>query len=204
MTPDRSGPVTGIVLAAGSSTRMGRNKMLLALGGETMLRRAVREALAAELDPVIVVLGYEADLARRELAGLACQVVVNPEYQRGMSGSLHAALAAVPAPAPALVVVLPDMPFVTAAMIAALVVRYRTSTAPLVISDYMGVAAPPILYDRVLFEELLTPGGEGAGRDVVRRHRSEAVAVTWPAAALVDLDAPGDYDRVGAELPSNT
>jgi len=201
--PDRSGPVAGIVPAAGSSSRMGRNKLLLALGGETMLRRAVREAIAAELDPVIVVLGYEADLARRELTGLASQVVVNPDYHRGMNSSLRTGIAAVPAPAPALVVVLPDMPFVTAAMMAALVVRYRTSTAPLVISDYMGVAAPPILYDRTLFEELLATGGEGGGRDVVRRHRHEAVAVTWPAAALADLDAPDDWQRAGAELPTD-
>jgi len=203
MPADRSGPVAGMVLGAGSSSRMGRNKLLLALSGETLLRRTVREAIAAELDPVIVVLGYQADLARRELAGLACRVVVNPDYHQGMQTSLHTGIAALPATAPAFVVMLPDMPFVSAPMVAALVVRYRSSTAPLVISDYMGVAAPPILYDRVLFEELLTPSGEGAGRDVVRRHRSEAVAVTWPAAALVDLDVPGDYDQVRAELPSN-
>jgi molybdenum cofactor cytidylyltransferase len=194
--------VAGIVLAAGSSSRMGRNKLLLALGGETMLRRAVREAIAAELDPIIVVVGYEADLARREVTGLSCQVVVNPDYSQGMHRSLHAGMAALPPMAQAFVVVLPDMPFVTAAMMAALVVRYRTSTAPLVISDYMGVAAPPILYDRTLFEELYTTEGDGAGRGVVLRHRSEAVAVTWPAAALADLDAPGDYDRARAELHS--
>jgi molybdenum cofactor cytidylyltransferase len=192
--------VTGIVLAAGGSSRMGRNKLLLTLGGDTLLRRAVREAMAAELDPVIVVLGHEADLARRELADAACRVVVNPDYPQGMASSLGAGMAAVPASAPALVVLLADMPFVSAAMIGALIVRYRTSTAPLVVSDYMGVIAPPILYDRALFEELRAGPGDGPGREVVRRHREEAVAVTWPAAALVDLDRPDDVDRAVASL----
>ena len=79
-------------------------------------------------------------------------------------------------------------------MIATLVERYRTSTAPLVISDYGGVNAPPMLYDRSLFDELGSMQGEGCGRQVVKRHRAEALAVSWPSDALTDLDVPDDYD----------
>jgi molybdenum cofactor cytidylyltransferase len=94
--------------------------------------------------------------------------------------------------------VLADMPFVTTAMIATLVDRYRTSAAPLVISDYGGVNAPPMLYDRSLFDELVSMEGEGCGKQVVKRHRAEAIAVMWPSDALIDLDVPDDYDRVKA------
>lgn len=191
--------MAGVILAAGASNRMGQNKMLLKLEGESVLRRAVNRAVAAGLDPVVVVLGYEAGRALGELAGLDCQPVVNPDYARGINISLRTGIAAVPTRAGAVVVLLADMPFVTARMVETLVERYRETAAPLVISDYAGVHAPPMLYDRSLFAELGAMEGEGCGKQVVKRHRREAVAVPWPAEALADLDVPEDYERVKAE-----
>jgi molybdenum cofactor cytidylyltransferase len=189
-----------VLLAAGLSQRMGHNKMLLEVGGESILRRAAGRALAAGLDPLLVVLGHEADRARAELAGLPCRPVVNPDYARGVNASLRAGMAQVPAETDAVVVMLADMPFVTDEMIRTLVQRYRAGTAPLVISDYAGVPAPPMLYDRSLFPELETVEGEGCGRQVVRRHRHEAVAVSWPREALADVDVPEDYERAKAAI----
>ncbi|HEU5248344.1 MAG TPA: nucleotidyltransferase family protein, partial [Thermoanaerobaculia bacterium] len=74
--------------------------------------------------------------------------------------------------------------------------RWREASPPLVVSDYEGVNAPPILYDRSLFAELGAMEGEGCGKQVVKRHRSEAVAVSWPAEALSDVDVPEDYERL--------
>ncbi|MGH7629939.1 MAG: nucleotidyltransferase family protein [Gemmatimonadales bacterium] len=192
--------VAGVVLAAGASTRMGRNKLLFVLEGSTVLRRAVSRAAEAGLDPVVVVLGHEADRARRELGGLPSEIVLNPSYQKGINSSLGIGISALPENVAAAVVMLADMPFVTSEMLAALAERFRRGTAPLVISDYEGVNAPPMLYSRSLFGELLAMTGEGAGRDVVRRHRSEATIVSWPASALSDLDRPQDYERVRKQL----
>lgn len=196
MSSDR-GSVAGIVLAAGASTRLGRNKLFIELEGESLLQRAVRRVSEAGLDPVVVVLGHEAERARQELSGLTCVPVLNTEYLRGVNSSIRAGIAAVSQSAAA-VVVLADMPFVTSEMIATLADRYQTSTAPLVISDYGGVNAPPMLYDRSLFDELLSMEGEGCGKQVVKRHREEAIAVSWPSERLLDLDVPDDYDRVKA------
>jgi molybdenum cofactor cytidylyltransferase len=202
MPVDRTGTVAGVVLAAGSSTRMGKNKLLFDFDGEAVVRGVVRRAAVAGLDPVIAVVGHEAEVVRRELEGLTppCRIVVNPDYARGINSSLKAGIAALPATAAAAVVMLADMPFVTAEMIATLVTRYRESGAPLVISDYEGVNAPPMLYDRVLFDELRAMEGEGCGRQVVRRHRAAAAVVGWPAGALTDLDVPSDYERVRSLL----
>jgi molybdenum cofactor cytidylyltransferase len=180
---------------------MGRNKLLLSLGGESLLRRAVRRAIGAGLDPVIVVLGHEAERAREELEGLACNPVVNSDYERGIHLSLRTGIAAVPAGAPAAVVMLADMPFVTDRMVVALVDRYRESSARLAVSEYAGVQAPPTLYDRSLFAELRAVEGEGCSKRVIERHRAEAVAVAWPAAALTDVDRPEDFERVREDLP---
>ncbi|HKF43806.1 MAG TPA: nucleotidyltransferase family protein [Thermoanaerobaculia bacterium] len=202
MSPDRApaGSVAGVLLAAGPSSRMGRNKLLLRLDGESVLRRAAGRALAAGLDPVLVVLGHEAQTSAPELEGLPCRTIVNPDYALGMNSSARAGISAVPPEAAAAVVLLADMPLVTAEMLAALVERYRGSDAPLVISEYGGVQAPPTLYDRSLFPELGPPEGEGCGKRVVRRHRGEAEVFSWPAAALADLDRPEDYERIKAGI----
>ena len=197
---ERSGAVAGVVLAAGSSTRMGRNKLFFELDGETLLRRVVRRAIAAGLDPVIVVVGHEAEHARAEIAALPCKPVDNPDHALGINRSLRTGISHVPERARAAVVMLADMPFVTGRMVAELVARYRDSTAPLVISAYGDVNAPPMLYDRALFSELQQMKGEGCGRQVVRRHRNEAISVSWPEAALQDIDVPEDYERIRAEL----
>jgi molybdenum cofactor cytidylyltransferase len=199
---DRSGPVAGILLAAGTSSRMGSNKLLFELGGESVLRGAARRALAGGLAPLLVVLGHQEEKARAELDGLPCQIVINPLYEQGINSSVQTGVAALPTEAQAVVVMLADMPFVTAEMIAGLITSYRSTEAPLVISDYEGVNAPPMLYDRSLFDELLTMTGEGCGRQVVKRHRNEAEVLPWPAAALSDLDVPEDYERLKQETRS--
>ena len=125
--------------------------------------------------------------------------MVNPDYEAGVNSSLRTGIRAVgETPARAAVVILADMPFVTPAMIETLIREYRESTAPLVVSDYEGVNAPPVLYDRSLFHELEVSEGQGCGKHVVKRHRHEARSVAWPAEALADLDVPEDVDRVKA------
>jgi len=186
-------PVAGVVLAAGASKRFGRNKLLLTLDGASLARRAATTALAAGLSPVVVVLGYEADAIARELSGLPVHPVVNADYERGMSTSLAAGIMAVGSEADAAVVLLADMPRVTAAMVGRLVEERRRTGAPLVASDYEGVQAPPTLYARTLFPELGGPEGDGSGKRVVRRHEAEAVRVRWPAAALTDVDREEDW-----------
>src|SRR6266851_3775837 len=117
-----------VLLAAGTSRRMGKNKLFLEIDGETVLRRAVRTAAAAGLDPLLVVLGHESNRARAELEGLPCLTVINPRYAEGMKTSLSAGISALAEGPAAAVVMLADMPFVTAAMVRELVSRWRGST----------------------------------------------------------------------------
>jgi molybdenum cofactor cytidylyltransferase len=187
--------VAGVVLAAGASRRMGpgRNKMLLELAGEPLVRRAARRALAAGLSPVVVVLGHEADRARAALAGLPVEITVNPDFTGPTSGSLHAGLDVLGADVEAVVVLLADMVHVTDAALAELVSRTRTSDAPLVVSRYGDVTAPPLLFRRALFGELLAWTGEGCGKAVVQAHKHEALYVDRSAAVLLDVDTPEDF-----------
>jgi molybdenum cofactor cytidylyltransferase len=194
--------VAGVVLAAGLSSRMGRNKLLLEIAGETLLRRAVRTALDASLDPVLVVLGHEEERARAELRDLRCTPVRNPDYSQGMNTSLRAGISALGGGASGAVVLLGDMPFVTPQMVRAIVERWRSSGAPLAVSVYDGVIAPPILYGAPLFAELRALQGDGCGKRVVKEHRAEAIELSWPASALADVDVPDDVERVLARRSS--
>jgi len=185
--------VAGIVLAAGASRRMGRNKMLLELEGEPLVRRAARRALAAGLSPVVVVLGHEADRVRAALADLGVLIALNPDFAGPTSGSLHTALDLLGEDVGAAVVLLGDMVHVSEAALAELMRRARSSDAPLVVSRYGDVTAPPLLFRRALFGELLAWTGEGCGKAVVQAHQREALYVDRPAGVLVDVDTPEDF-----------
>ena len=197
MQPER---IAGIVLAAGLGSRMGRNKMLIDLQGRSVVRRAVETATAARLSPVLVVMGHEHERVEADLNGLLYSKVINPDYAQGMNTSLRAGIAAVPDDCAGALVMLADMPLVDARMLTDLCTAFRNKQSPLVVSTYDGVVAPPIVYGRALFAELLSLRAEDCGKRVVKAHRAEALELAWPASALTDLDLPADVDRVLAEL----
>ncbi len=191
--PTEPSRVAGVILAAGASRRMGRNKMLLELEGESLVRRAAQRALAAGLSPVVVVIGHEADRLRAELKGLPLEVALNLDYTGPTSGSLHRGLDVLGADVEAVVVMLGDMVRVTIETLAMLVAAARGTDAPLVVSRYGDVTAPPLLFRRALFGELLAWTGEGCGKAVVQAHRREAMYVERPEALLADVDTPEDF-----------
>ena len=185
--------VAGVILAAGASRRMGKNKMLLELDGESLIRRAAKRALGAGLSPVVVVIGHEADRLRAELKGLPLELAINPDYTGPTSGSLHRGLNVLGVDVEAVVVMLGDMVRVTAETLAMLVAAARGTEAPLVVSRYGDVTAPPLLFRRALFGELLAWTGEGCGKAVVQAHKHEAMYVDRPVTLLTDVDTPEDF-----------
>ncbi len=195
MKPDSTGRTAGVILAAGRSTRMGRNKLLLEVGGEPLLRRVACTAIGAGLNPVIVVLGFEAQRTRRTIDDLGCTAVVHDGYSVGQDSSLRAGVHAVPGTCDAVCIMLADMPLVTSAMLEALIARYLADSPQLVVSRYGDIWAPPVLYDRALFAELTDPDS-GNGKLIIRRHMDEAAILDWPRERLRDIDVPADYDAV--------
>jgi molybdenum cofactor cytidylyltransferase len=187
----------GVVFAAGASQRMaGTNKMLLTLDGQPLVRRAAQCALDAGLSPVVVVVGFEEHRVRAALAGLDVLFAFNPAYEGPMSGSMHAALGILPEDADGVVVLLGDMVRVTPGMVRAIADTGASSAAPIVVSRYGDVNAPPILFKRSVFAELLAWTGEGCGKPVVRDHAHEAAYCDWPVERLADIDTGEDWKRV--------
>jgi molybdenum cofactor cytidylyltransferase len=197
--------ISALVLAAGKSTRMGRPKATLPLDGtDTFLSRIVRTLQQAQIDDVVVVLGYDAHAVERSLAetGVSAQVVINEEYEAGQLSSLIAGLAAIDRPSvEAMLLTLVDVPLVSVATVRAVIERYRATGAPIVRPVRAALHGHPVLIDRSLFETIRSADTDRGVKPVVREHASWAgdVEVEDPG-AFMDVDTPADYKRVLAEL----
>jgi molybdenum cofactor cytidylyltransferase len=189
--------VAGLLLAAGVSTRMGRPKQLLDWGGRSLVRATAETALAARLDPVLVVVGGARAEVERALAGLPLRTVANPDYAAGQSTSLRAGIAALEADSDAVVVLLGDQPFVSAAIVERLVAEWRASAAPIVAPVYAGQRGNPVLFARAVFPELLAIRGDQGARTVLAADpaRVRLVAFDDPR-PLADIDTLEDYQRL--------
>ena len=164
------------------------------LDGEPLVGRAARCALDAGLSPVVVVLGFEAERVAAAVSELQLETVVNPRYAEGMHQSVRAGLDHLGERCAAAVILLADMPLVTAAMLRSIVARFRAG-APIVTSRYGDVQAPPTLYAREYFPALKS-AGPGCGRRVIRENVHLAAALDWPSELLADVDRPEDLARI--------
>jgi molybdenum cofactor cytidylyltransferase len=190
-----------IVLSAGRSTRMGRAKASLPLGGDdTFLTRSVRTFLDAGVDDVVIVVGHDADEIAGTFAasGLPARFVVNREYDRGQLSSLVAGLGIVDRPGVAgVLVTLVDVPLVSAATVRAVVECYHRTHAPIVRPTSGTRHGHPLLIDRSLFAELRAADPSTGAKPIVRAHASAAGDLAIDdEGAFTDIDTNEEYTRV--------
>jgi molybdenum cofactor cytidylyltransferase len=196
MLPSR---VAALILAAGAPSRMGQPKQLLDWDGRPLVRAAADVALAAKLDPIVVVVGYAQAKVEQALAGLPLRLVANPDYAAGQSTSLRAGIEALGQAADAAVVLLGDQPFITAAIVERLVEEWHSSGAVIVAPAYAGQRGNPVLFARAIFPELLAIQGDQGARAVLAADRARVRLVAFDdARPLADIDTPEDYERLKA------
>jgi molybdenum cofactor cytidylyltransferase len=189
--------VAGVVLAAGSSTRMGRPKQLLRLGEIPLLQHVVDAVAAARLEEVVVVLGHEATAVERALRlPEGARAVRNIEHAAGLSSSLRAGLEALGPEIRAAVVALGDQPELDAASILAVADAYRRTEARVVQASYRGVPDHPVLLDRRVWPEVLAVTGDRGARDVLASHPDWLHPVELDREPPKDVDTWGDYEEL--------
>ena len=192
------GRVGAVVLAGGQSKRFGAPKQLLPWKESTLLEHVVDVALASGAEPVIVVLGHQADACRTALGDRPVQVVVNPDWAQGQSTSVRRGLAALPANVSGALFPLVDQPGITPDIINALIERHQATLAPVVWPEYRGRRGNPVLFDRDAFPQLMRLTGDTGGRPVLQAYAGHAERVPVPdAGILFDIDTPDDYARAG-------
>ncbi|HEX9480138.1 MAG TPA: nucleotidyltransferase family protein [Methylomirabilota bacterium] len=192
------------MLAAGLARRMGQVKLLLPVGGQPIVRHAVEGVRAAGLDPVLVVTGPAPAPIEAALAGLGARIVVNPTPEAGQAGSVRAGIAALPETVDTVLIALGDQPALAPTIIPALLAAHRASGRPIVAPRYQDGPGNPVLFDRVIFAELLALQGDQGARSVIAR---EPARVEWVALDLPmpqDVDTPADYEKIRSALrPAN-
>jgi molybdenum cofactor cytidylyltransferase len=186
--------VGGVVLAAGSSSRLGRPKQLLLYKDKTLVRRMAEEALAAGLSPVVVVLGARAEDVAAELTGLPVRTVHNPAWEAGMGSSLQVGVRAL-TNVDAALIMLCDQLRVDTAHLKSLVDAFARTGAAIVASGYGGARGVPALFARATFSEFETLTPTQGARGVIAHEPSRVVEVALPGGDE-DIDMEADLSRL--------
>lgn len=189
--------VAGVVLAAGTSSRYGdRNKLLeSADSDEPLVRIATRTLLDAGVDPVVVVVGHEADRVAAAVADLPVETVENEAFRAGQSTSVRVGVDAVAAHEPAVdavIVALGDMPFVAPDTVRALVAAYAAGVGDALAPAYEGRRGNPVLFDRRFFPALTDVDGDVGGRAILLGSDDAALVAVDDPGVRRDVDEPGD------------
>jgi molybdenum cofactor cytidylyltransferase len=195
--------VAAIVLAAGRSTRMGGpNKLLAEIGGKPLVRIAAEQALASRARPVVVVTGHQRGEVEAALKGLPVAFTHNPDYAQGLSGSLKAGLAALPAEVDGAIVCLGDMPQVDAALIERLIAAFDPEKGALVVVPTIaGKRGNPVVWSRRFFGDLARLEGDVGARHLIGSYPEAVADVPMTGrGALVDVDTPDALRAVRAEI----
>jgi xanthine dehydrogenase accessory factor len=204
-----SGPATSrvvaVVLAAGTSTRMGRPKALVEVGGRPMLERTLQNLRAAHLASIVVVLGSDAPEVRRRVDLQGVTVVENPGFAEGLGSSLRVGVHAVPRGTRFVMVVLGDQPFIDPATLAALARRAEAGDGRILIPTYKGVRGNPVTFDATLAPEVERIHGDVGCRAMFPDHPHELreVPVDDPG-VLVDIDTEAELTAAESALASGS
>ena len=197
--------IYGLVLAAGASSRMGQAKAALPLGttGDTVLARVVRTLLTAGLPSVTVVAGAHIDAVRAAMPAFEprAHVVEHLGWAQGQLSSLLAGLAAVDDPQlEAVLVTLVDVPLVRPDSVAAIVHAWRQTRAPIVRPVDGQRHGHPVVFDRIVFDDLRHADQQVGAKAVFATHASRRLDVPIKdAGAFVDMDTPDDYRTIQNE-----
>ena len=189
---------TGVILlAAGSSSRLGRPKQLINYQGKTLLQHSIEAAQHSAADVLIVVLGCNADLIQTHIESKEVSVLVHAHWKDGMSSSMQCGLRHLieTRQVDQVVLMLCDQPFVHQGLLDQLMLDKKTSGKGIIACSYAGTVGVPALFDQKYFSELLALKGTEGAKKVILNHQEDTFLVDFPLGA-VDLDTEEDVQKV--------
>jgi molybdenum cofactor cytidylyltransferase len=193
--------VEGIILAAGLSTRMGRQKLLMEVGGIPVIRRVVRAALGSYLSRLILVTGHSNSELLQSLGPDAKHervlTAVNDHPEQGMSSSLKTGMMMLTKETLGVMLILGDQPFLTSAIINRLLDEFHKQTDRILAPLVQGRRSNPVIFPADLFPELEMVTGDVGGRSVFQRHAARVVGIEMGGYYNdIDLDTADDLQRI--------
>jgi molybdenum cofactor cytidylyltransferase len=196
--------VSGLLLAAGTSSRLGRPKQLEELDGIALVSRAVGALGESDVDEVVVIVGQAADRVAERIDPGRVKVILNPGYERGLSSSLRLGVDSLDKRSEAVVVCLADQPFVTKELIDSIIERHLVTGADAVVAASGELVSPPVLLSRRLYGKIAALRGDRGAKAIALAEPSlERVEVG--ADTLLDVDTDQELARAREllkEMPS--
>jgi molybdenum cofactor cytidylyltransferase len=203
---------TGIILlAAGSSSRMGQSKQLLFIDGESLLSKSAKAALQTKIKNIVVVLGASEKELRLVLSGLPIDIVVNREWQKGMGSSLKTGLTfllSLQPPLASVIILVCDQPLLTGDHITKLIEKNNQTHKPIVASRYEDTLGVPAYFEKSYFAKLLALKEDQGAKKIIKENSGDVAVADFPQGAI-DLDTMEDYhnflrkEEVGAKNANN-
>jgi molybdenum cofactor cytidylyltransferase len=186
-----------IVLAAGKSTRMKENKLLLRVDDETLIEHVVKTAKESKADEVVVVLGHEASKIKELLTKTGCRFAVNENYEKGQSESVKVGLSAISSNAEAMMILPADVAMIQPESINKVIEEYARSKSRIVIASHQQQSGHPILLGRTLFPEISRIEESTQGlKAVINQHRDEIRYVEADTdSVLIDIDTKEEFEK---------
>ena len=195
----RAPRIGAIVLAAGMSSRMGANKLLQEWRGKPLLRWTVEAALASEARPVIVVTGHDATNTEAILRGLDVIIVRNPTYRDGLSTSLNCGLSSLPDSADGALIMLGDMPEVSANVLNRMIAAFSPPDGrSICVAVHQGKRGNPVLWSRAFFGEMAGMTGDTGAKSLLAANEEQLCEIETGAGILRDVDTPEALARLRA------
>lgn len=192
--------VSAVVLAAGLSTRMGRNKLLLNFKDKPLIARLVDTLLTSKIDEVIVVLGHEIEKVRAELQGKPVRLVHNPDYREGLSTSVRTGVDAVSPDADGIMICLADQPLLEPADVNQIVAAFADAkkvNKSIVVPFFEGERGNPVILDASLRVAILGIVGDVGCKGVIKRYPEKVYALQMENDHVVrDVDDVKAYERL--------
>jgi molybdenum cofactor cytidylyltransferase len=188
--------MTGIIiLAAGSSSRMGQAKQQLVYQEKTLLQLAIQAAIGVDDAKVLVVLGADHQTIMADVDSKLVSIVVNPDWEQGMASSIKAGMAALQELYPQIestLIMLCDQPFVDAALLQQLVNVSLQNPDFIVASAYQNTVGVPVLLGKYWFDQLLALQGQEGAKQLLMQHPDKVITVPFEKGGI-DIDTPQDY-----------
>jgi molybdenum cofactor cytidylyltransferase len=187
-----------ILLAAGSSGRLGSPKQLLLYKNKNLLQYLVDEATASSSNTVIVVLGAGSEEIASKIQAKDIHIVFNKDWKEGMASSIRCGILELQKINPATTAVILmtcDQPFVSTALLNKLITTHQLTNKLIVTSTYDNTTGPPALFQQALFPELLQLQGDAGARVIVQQYAAQLGTVSFPE-GNIDIDTAMDYEHL--------
>ena len=187
--------ISATILAAGSSQRMGDNKLLLPFQDNTLINVVCKTIIDSYLKPVFVVTGFENKKVLESLPKSIDKIVYNEDWSRGMATSINKAISSLPNNIDGNMIVLGDMPLVTVKTINKLhQVFLNNNGNKIIYADYLGKQANPVIFPRKFFDEILHLNGDKGCKKIIYKNRKSSIGVPIDSSEVIfDCDTKDDY-----------